>query len=57
MFCPNCGLKENRTVQFCRTCGADLGAVRDTLEQPNSLATSTATTREEIARAASVQVF
>src|SRR4029453_5386532 len=56
MFCPNCGLKEDRTVQFCRTCGTDLGAVRDTLEQPNSVAASTAAAREEIARAAAAKI-
>jgi hypothetical protein len=56
MFCPNCGLKEDRTVQFCRTCGTDLGAVRDTLEQPNSVAASTAAVREEIARAAAAKI-
>src|SRR4030095_15091833 len=47
---------EDRTVQFCRTCGTDLGAVRDTLEQPNSVAASTATVREEIARAAAAKI-
>jgi hypothetical protein len=56
MFCPNCGLKEDRTVQFCRTCGTDLGVVRDALEQPNSVAASTAAAREEIARAAAVKI-
>jgi hypothetical protein len=56
MFCPNCGLKEDRTVQFCRTCGTDLGAVRDTLEQPNSVAAPTAAVREEIARAAAAKI-
>ena len=56
MFCPNCGLKEDRSVQFCRTCGTDLGAVRVTLEQPNSVAASTAAAREEIARAAAAKI-
>jgi hypothetical protein len=56
MFCPNCGLKEDRTVQFCRTCGTDLGVVRDALEQPNSVAASTAAAREEIARAAAAKI-
>lgn len=56
MFCPNCGLKEDRTVQFCRTCGSDLGVVRDALEQPNSVAASTAAAREEIARAAAAKI-
>ena len=56
MFCPNCGLKEERTVQFCRTCGTDLGAVRDTLEQPNSVAASAVAAREEIARAAAAKI-
>jgi hypothetical protein len=56
MFCPNCGLKEERTVQFCRTCGTDLGAVRDTLERPNSVAASAVAAREEIARAAAAKI-
>jgi hypothetical protein len=56
MFCPNCGLKEDRSVQFCRTCGTDLGAVRDTLEQPNSVAASTVAAREEIVRAAAAKI-
>lgn len=55
MFCPNCGLKEDRTVQYCRTCGTDLRAVRDTLQQPNSGTTPTAS-REEIARAAAAKI-
>jgi hypothetical protein len=56
MFCPNCGLREDRAVQFCRTCGTDLRAVRDTLMQPNSVAASTAVAREEIARAAAAKI-
>jgi hypothetical protein len=56
MFCPNCGLKEDRSVQFCRTCGTDLRVVRDALEQPNSVAASTAAAREEIARAAAAKI-
>ena len=56
MFCPNCGLNEDRTVQFCRTCGTDLGAVRDTLAQPNAVSASIAAAREEIASAAAAKI-
>lgn len=56
MFCPNCGLKEDRSVQFCRTCGTDLRVVRDALKQPNSVAASTVAAREEIARAAAATI-
>ena len=56
MFCPNCGFKEDRSVQFCRTCGTDLRVVRDALQQPNSVAASTAAVREEVARAAAAKI-
>ena len=56
MFCPSCGLKEDRSVQFCRTCGTDLGVVRDAVEQPNLVTASTVAAREEIARAAAAKI-
>jgi hypothetical protein len=56
MFCPGCGLKEERPVQFCRACGADLGAVRETLERPEAHEASVAAAREEIARAIAAKI-
>jgi hypothetical protein len=51
MFCPGCGLNEERPVQFRRACGADLGSVRETLEQPDAPEPAVTAAREEIARA------
>ncbi len=51
MFCPNCGLEERQTNQFCRACGADLRVVRSLIERPDSITASAATAREEIGRA------
>jgi len=56
MFCPNCGEKENQLVQYCRTCGTDLRAVREGLERPDREAASIASAREEIARAAAAKI-
>ncbi|HEX8116776.1 MAG TPA: hypothetical protein VF521_05850 [Pyrinomonadaceae bacterium] len=56
MFCPACGLKEDRPVQFCRACGADLRAVRDALEQPEAAEPSVAAAREEVARALAARI-
>lgn len=51
MFCPGCGLKEDRQVQYCRTCGTDLRAVRVSVEQPDMVAASAIAARQEIGRA------
>lgn len=56
MFCPGCGLNEERAVQFCRACGADLGAVRETLEHPDASEPSVTAAREEIARAIAARI-
>jgi hypothetical protein len=56
MFCPGCGLKEDRPVQFCRACGADLRAVRESLEQTDAPEPSVAAAREEIARAIAARI-
>ncbi|HWW75949.1 MAG TPA: hypothetical protein VNZ44_11155 [Pyrinomonadaceae bacterium] len=56
MFCPGCGLKEDRPVQFCRACGADLRAVRESLEQADAPEPSVAAAREEIARALAARI-
>ncbi len=52
MFCPGCGLNEEGPLRFCRACGADLGAVREALEQtPGAAEPSVVAAREEIALA------
>jgi hypothetical protein len=51
MFCPGCGLNEERAVQFCRACGTDLRAVRASLEEPDAVTASATAAREEIGRA------
>src|SRR3954470_22859342 len=56
MFCPGCGLNEERPVQFCRACGADLGTVRETLERPDTPEPSVTAAREEIARAIAARI-
>jgi hypothetical protein len=56
MFCPGCGLNEERPVQFCRACGADLGSVRETLEQPDAPEPTVTAAREEIARAIAARI-
>lgn len=56
MFCPGCGLSEERSVQFCRTCGTDLGVVRESLAQPEAAGNSIALAREEIARAVAARI-
>jgi hypothetical protein len=56
MFCPGCGLKEERAVQFCRACGADLRALRETLEQPDAPEPTVTAAREEIARAIAARI-
>lgn len=56
MFCPGCGLKEERAVQFCRACGADLGAVRETFERADAPEASVTAAREEIARAIAARI-
>lgn len=51
MFCPSCGSEERQVSQFCRACGADLRAVRVSLEKPDAITASAASARDEIGRA------
>src|SRR6266478_2696747 len=51
MFCPGCGIGEERAVPFCRTCGTDLRAVRVSLEQPDIVMVKADEPRIEIGRA------
>ena len=32
MFCPRCGIQQSEELKFCKTCGANLHAVRDLVE-------------------------
>ena len=32
MFCPQCGSTQSDELKFCKSCGANLGSVRDALE-------------------------
>src|SRR2546421_607257 len=56
MYCPGCGSEERQATQFCRACGTDLGAVRVTLERPDSITASAVTAREEIGRAVAQKI-
>lgn len=56
MYCPGCGVREDQLIQYCRTCGTDLRAVRDGLERPDLDTASIASAREEIARAAAAKI-
>ncbi len=49
MFCPTCG--SDQPGQYCRSCGADLRAVRSALEKPDANTTSANFARDEIGRA------
>jgi hypothetical protein len=51
MFCPSCGSEERQISQFCRACGADLRAVRATLERPDAITASAVSARDEIGHA------
>ena len=51
MFCPSCGSEERQVSQFCRACGADLRAVRATLEKPDAITASAVSARDEIGHA------
>ena len=51
MFCPECGIEEIQSNQFCRACGTDLRRVRAAVEMPDSVTASAASAREEIGRA------
>lgn len=49
MFCPSCG--SDQQGQYCRSCGADLRAIRTALEKPEAISTSALSARDEIGRA------
>jgi len=56
MYCPGCGAREDQLIQYCRTCGTDLRAVRNGLERPDLDVASIASAREEVARATAAKI-
>src|SRR2546421_9390424 len=56
MFCPSCGSEDRQASQYCRACGADLRAVRVSLERPDSITASAVSAREEIGRAVAEKI-
>jgi predicted amidophosphoribosyltransferase len=36
MLCPRCGTNQSDEMKFCKVCGANLQAVREVLEYPES---------------------
>jgi len=56
MFCPNCGLQENHSNQFCRACGSNLNVVRSAVERPDSITASAVSARDEIGRAIAFKI-
>ncbi len=56
MFCPDCGLEDKQSNQFCRACGSDLRPVRHAIAQPDSITASAASARDEIGRAIAAKI-
>jgi hypothetical protein len=56
MFCPDCGLEDKQSNQFCRACGSDLRVVRGAIAQPDTITASAAGARDEIGRAIAAKI-
>jgi len=56
MFCPSCGAEERQRNQYCRSCGANLRAVRTALEKSDEITSSAASARDEIGRAIALKI-
>jgi hypothetical protein len=56
MFCPDCGLEDKQSNQFCRACGTDLRPVRYAREKPDNITASAASARDEIGRAVAAKI-
>jgi hypothetical protein len=56
MFCPDCGLEDKQSNQFCRACGTDLRTVRTALERPDSVTASAVSARDDIGRAVAAKI-
>lgn len=56
MFCPDCGLEDKQSNQFCRACGTDLRPVRTATAHPDTVTASAASAREDIGRAIAAKI-
>lgn len=56
MYCPDCGIEDKQSNQFCRACGTDLRPVRNAIAQPDSITASAASARDEIGRAVAAKI-
>jgi hypothetical protein len=56
MFCPDCGLEDKQSNQFCRACGSDLRIIRNAIERPDKITESGASARSEIGRAVAAKI-
>ena len=56
MFCPDCGLEDKQSNQFCRACGTDLRPVRNAVAIPDNITASAASARDEIGRAIAAKI-
>jgi hypothetical protein len=56
MFCPDCGIEDKQSNQFCRACGTDLRPVRVAMLEPDTITASAASAREEIGRAVAAKI-
>jgi len=56
MFCPECGIEERHSNQFCRACGSDLRRVRSAVESPDTITASAVSARDEIGRAIAAKI-
>lgn len=56
MFCPDCGLEDKQSNQFCRACGTDLRPIRSVVARPDSVTESAVSARDEIGRAIAAKI-
>lgn len=56
MFCPDCGIEDKQSNQFCRACGTDLRPIRLAVAQPDNITSSAAAARDEIGRAVAAKL-
>lgn len=56
MYCPDCGLEEKHSNQFCRACGTDLRRVRSAIAETDSVTASATNAREEIGKAVAARI-
>jgi len=56
MYCPSCASEDRDNSQYCRSCGAELHAVRTALQRPDIVTSAAASAREEIGRAIAARI-